>query len=57
MPNKIHLRAADLITCSGYAQLEYLKQFIDSEMLVHLPLGVDTKFFLFQIACVNETKI
>ena len=47
MPNKIHLQAADLITCSGYAQLEYLKQFIDSKMLVYLPLGVDTKFFSF----------
>ena len=47
MPNKTHLQAADLITCSGYAQLEYLKQFIDPEMLAYLPLGVDTKFFSF----------
>ena len=47
MPNKTHLQAADLITCSGNAQLEYLKQFIDIKKLVYLPLGVDTKFFSF----------
>ena len=56
MPNKIHLRAADLITCSGYAQLEYLKQFIDPEMLVHLPLGVDTKFFSFSNSLRQRDK-
>ena len=47
MPIKDHLQSADLITCSGYAQLEYLKQFINPEILVYLPLGVDTKFFHF----------
>ena len=45
MPNKTHLKHADLITCSGYAQLEYLEQFIEKEKLVYLPLGVDTNFF------------
>lgn len=47
MPNKIHLQKADLITCSGHAQLEYLKQFIDDKKLAYLPLGVDTKFFSY----------
>ncbi len=45
MPNKLHLKNADLITCSGYAQLEYLQKFIDKKKLVYLPLGVDTIFF------------
>ena len=45
MPCKIHLQNADLITCSGYAQIEYLQQFIDKKKLVYLPLGVDTNFF------------
>ena len=45
MPNKFHLQNADLITCSGKAQLEYLKQFIDKKKLAYLPLGVDTNFF------------
>tara|TARA_B100000900_G_scaffold131157_1_gene110959 strand:- start:1381 stop:2445 length:1065 start_codon:yes stop_codon:yes gene_type:complete len=47
MPNKSHLQEADLITCSGYAQLDYLKQFIDEKKLAYLPLGVDTNFFSF----------
>ena len=45
MPNKLHLKNADLITCSGKAQIEYLKKFIDAKKLAYLPLGVDTKAF------------
>tara|TARA_B100001248_G_scaffold248360_1_gene220604 strand:- start:6863 stop:7927 length:1065 start_codon:yes stop_codon:yes gene_type:complete len=56
MPNKYHLQSADLITCSGYAQLEYLKQFINPETLVYLPLGVDTKFYSFSNNLVERDK-
>ncbi len=49
MPNKVHLQNADLITCSGKAQLEYLKQFIDEDKLAYLPLGVDTNFFTLPV--------
>ena len=45
MPNKIHLKKADLITCSGKAQIDYLSTFINSNKLAYLPLGVDTKSF------------
>ena len=45
MPNKTHLKNADLITCSGKAQIEYLNKFIDKKKLAYLPLGVDTQSF------------
>tara|TARA_X000000950_G_scaffold261791_1_gene332378 strand:+ start:423 stop:1487 length:1065 start_codon:yes stop_codon:yes gene_type:complete len=45
MPNKQHLKKADLITCSGKAQLDYLSTFINSNRLAYLPLGIDTKSF------------
>lgn len=45
MPNKSHLSKADLITCSGNQQMQYLSQFVSREKLVYLPLCVDTKFF------------
>ena len=45
MPNKIHLKKADLITCSGKAQIDYLSTFINSNKLAYLPLGIDTKSF------------
>ncbi len=56
MPNKTHLQGADLITCSGHAQLEYLKQFIDEKKLVYLPLGVDTNFFSFESPLNNREE-
>ena len=52
MPNKFHLKNADLITCSGKAQIEYLNKFIDKKKLAYLPLGVDTQFF-----CPSRNKI
>jgi len=45
MPNKTHLEKADLITCSGKAQIDYLSNFISTNKLAYLPLGVDTKSF------------
>ena len=45
MPNKLHLKKADLITCSGRAQIDYLSTFISSNKLAYLPLGIDTKSF------------
>ena len=45
MPNKSHLKKADLITCSGEAQKDYLSTFISRNKLAYLPLGVDTKSF------------
>jgi len=45
MPNKLHLKKADLITCSGRAQIDYLSTFISSNKLAYLPLGVDTQSF------------
>ena len=45
MPNKRHLKKADLITCSGKAQIDYLSTFISSNKLAYLPLGIDTKSF------------
>ena len=45
MPNKSHLLKADLITCSGLKQMEYLSQFIPETKLAFLPLGIDTDFF------------
>ena len=45
MPNKLHLKKADLITCSGKAQIDYLSTFISSNKLAYLPLGIDTKSF------------
>ena len=56
MPNKLHLKNADLITCSGKAQIEYLKEFIDEKKLAYLPLGVDTKVFFPQEIKIKETK-
>ena len=45
MPNKIHLQNADLITCSGKAQIDYLSKYINVDKLAYLPLGIDTKSF------------
>ena len=45
MPNKRHLKEADLITCSGKAQIDYLSTFISRNKLAYLPLGIDTKSF------------
>ena len=45
MPNKLHLNKADLITCSGKAQIDYLSTFISNNKLAYLPLGIDTKSF------------
>ena len=45
MPNKRHLKEADLITCSGKAQIDYLSTFIIRNKLAYLPLGIDTKSF------------
>ena len=45
MPNKRHLKKADLITCSGKAQIDYLSTFISRNKLAYLPLGIDTKSF------------
>ena len=45
MPNKLHLKNADLITCSGKAQIDYLSKYINDDKLAYLPLGIDTKSF------------
>ncbi len=45
MPNKLHLKNADLITCSGKAQIDYLSTYISKRKLAYLPLGIDTKSF------------
>ena len=39
MPNKSHLKNADLITCSGKAQIDYLSKYINHDKLAYLPLG------------------
>ena len=46
MPNKSHLKNADLITCSGKAQIDYLSKYINHDKLAYLPLGIDTKSFI-----------
>ena len=45
MPNKFHLKNADLITCSGKAQIDYLSTYINRNKLAYLPLGIDTQSF------------
>ena len=45
MPNKLHLKNADLITCSGKAQIEYLKEFIDEKKLPIYHLGLIQSIF------------
>ena len=45
MPNKHHLKNADLLTCSGKAQIDYLSRFISRDKLAYLPLGIDTQSF------------
>ena len=45
MPNKTHLSKADLITCSGKEQMQYLSQFVPENKLAYLPLCVDTDYF------------
>ena len=56
MPNKFHLKNADLITCSGKAQIDYLSQYIRADKLAYLPLGIDTKSFSPSSGKVSRDK-
>ncbi len=56
MPNKFHLKSADLITCSGKAQIDYLSTFIDRNKLAYLPLGIDTNYFSPLSGKINRDK-
>ena len=44
MPNKIHLKKADLILF-WQSPNNYLSTFISSNKLAYLPLGIDTESF------------
>tara|TARA_Y100001980_G_C14555308_1_gene343565 strand:- start:775 stop:1839 length:1065 start_codon:yes stop_codon:yes gene_type:complete len=56
MPNKHHLKNADLLTCSGKAQIDYLSRFISRDKLAYLPLGIDTQSFRPPKNQVNRDK-
>lgn len=45
MPDKSHLRHADLVLGTGAEQIEHLRRFVPDERLAYLPLGVDTDWF------------
>ena len=56
MPNKVHLKNADLITCSGKAQIDYLSKYINRNRLAYLPLGIDTKSFCPSTGEISRDK-